>query len=79
MKNYRPPRCIAINHTRCPRRASKGSGDLFLCARHSTIWLMLLIEDGCSLSTRRMLAFAKWENAKEGRALINKMFGREAA
>lgn len=78
----RAPRCIAIDHgslRRCPRHACHGAGDLFLCRQHSTMWLMLLIDDGCSLPTRKMLAYTAWETAREGRRLIERMYARRVA
>ncbi len=72
--------CIAIDHERrCERPAGKRSGDIFVCARHSTMWLMLLLDDGCAPHTRRMLAFAKWETLAEGQRLIQQMRRRKWA
>jgi hypothetical protein len=76
----RRARCIAISDGhRCKRPAGKRSGDLFLCGAHSTMWLMLLIEDGCQTATRTMLAFARWETYAEGRRLIDRLYRRRAA
>ena len=52
----RPPaaRCIAIPDGRCPRKAAKRNGDLFVCTRHGRI-RMAIIDDWLSPQTRRML------------------------
>ena len=72
------PRCIAIPHTRCPRRAAKRNGDLFVCTHHGLI-TMAIIDDWLAPATRRMLALAQWETAAEGQRLIDRMRRREAA
>jgi hypothetical protein len=73
------PRCIAIPDRRCPRKASKRSGDLYLCTQHCRRITMLLIDDQYSSQTRRMLAFARWDTVVEGQALIDRLHRRKAA
>jgi hypothetical protein len=76
----RHPRCIALDGGwRCPRKAAKRSGDIYVCGQHSRMWLMLLIEDWCALPTRRMLAYSKWETYAEGKRLIERLHGKRAA
>ena len=73
------PRCIAITNTRCHRPAAlKRNGDLFICTKHS-FWTMVFVDDQLSATTRRMLAFARWETAREGQALIDRLHARRAA
>ena len=53
-------------------------GDLFICRRHS-MWTQLFIDDMLAPQTRRMLAYAEWETAREGQALIAHMHRKGAA
>ena len=73
------PRCICIEGRRCPRPAAISSGNIYVCSRHSTMWTMLLIEDRLSPQTRRMLALERWETARVGQALIDRMYARRVA
>lgn len=75
----RAARCIAISYVRCTRKAGKRSGDFYLCAAHSTMWTMLLLDDRCAPQTRRMLAFARWNTYAEGKRLIDRMHRKKAA
>jgi len=77
----RHPRCIALSAAgvRCPRNAGKRSGNIYVCRRHSTMWTMLLIDDGYSPGTRSMLAFSRWRTAREGQRLIDAMHRTVAA
>lgn len=72
------PRCVAIPNTRCSRKAGKRGGDLYVCSQHASLITMALIDDCYSPQTRRMLAFTRWENAREGQALVDRS-RREAA
>jgi hypothetical protein len=74
-----PPRCIAIDPTgvRCAHRAAMSNGDLFCCTRHGLITLAI-IDDWLAPATRRMLTYARWETAVEGRRLIDRMYRRAA-
>ncbi|MEQ1761100.1 MAG: hypothetical protein ABL986_22560 [Vicinamibacterales bacterium] len=79
MKARTLPRCIAVpDRRRCHRPAARRrNGDLYLCTKHS-LWTMLLIEDHLSPTTRRMLAYARWDTAHDGQRLIDTMYGRGA-
>lgn len=72
---YRAPRCIAmsVDERRCSRKAGKRSGNIYVCPQHATLWTMLLIDDMLSPPTRHMLAFARWETARDGQRLIRSM------
>ena len=74
------PRCIAMSADarRCSHKAGKPMGDLFICRRHS-MWTQLFIDDMLAPQTRRMLAYAEWETAREGQALIAHMHRKGAA
>jgi hypothetical protein len=75
----RHPRCIVLDgQRRCRRRAAFGMGDLFACASHGRITLAVM-SDWLSASSRRMLAFAHWETAREGQRLIDRMHREKAA
>lgn len=74
----RHPRCIAIPDRRCPHRAAKCNGDLFVCTRHGLI-TMLLIDDSLSPQTRLMLTQARWETASEGQLLIDRLYRKGTA
>ena len=73
------PRCIAIPDRRCPRKAVKRSGDIYVCNQHARLITMALIDDAYSPQTRRMLAWARWATVAEGQALIDRMRRRKAA
>lgn len=73
------PRCICIPDNRCTRKASKSSGDLFVCRQHATFWTLLLVGDQYSPRTRRMLAFSRWDTVAEGQQLIDRMHVRRVA
>ncbi len=76
----RTPRCIAITGTtRCPREAGKRSGDIFVCSEHARLITMALLDDRLAPETRRMLAFARWQTAREGQARIDCMYRRKEA
>jgi hypothetical protein len=74
-----PPRCIAIDHARCPRRACRRAGDIFVCSHHARLITMALIDDRLAPQTRRMLAYARWNFVAEGRRLIDRLRHRRAA
>lgn len=76
-----PPRCITMSADarRCPRRAGKRGGDIFVCGQHARLITMALLDDMLAPPTRRMLAFAHWETAREGQALIDRMYRKVAA
>ena len=76
----RIPRCIATltGETRCPRPAAKRNSDLFVCTRHGII-TMAIIDDWLATATRRMLAFSRWETARERQRLIDRLRSRRAA
>lgn len=70
-------RCIATSaHARCPNKAGKRSGDIYVCSRHSGLMTMALIDDMLAPATRRMLAWANWNTADEGQLLIDRMYRR---
>lgn len=68
----RTPRCIATSTDarRCPRKAGKRSGDIYVCSQHARLLTMALIDDRLPPQTRRMLALTPWETAREGQRLI---------
>ena len=72
------PRCILFNGPRrCHRPAAKRMGDLYCCASHGRITLLLL--DATSVATRKMLACSRWESPAEGQRRIDKMYRTRAA
>ncbi len=77
----RTARCIAMSADarRCPHKAGKRSGDIYVCSQHARLITMALIDDMLAPATRRMLAFTQWETAREGQALIDRMHRSEAA
>ena len=75
---YRTPRCIAISDRRCPRKAGKRSGNVYVCSQHAGLITMAIIDDRLSRWTRRMLAYRAWETAAEGQRLIDRLYRRAA-
>lgn len=68
------PRCIHMDEhgTRCRNKAIQRTGNLYACSRHATLFRLLFVSDLYSEETRHMLAYAAWNTADEGQALIDR-------
>jgi hypothetical protein len=73
------PRCIVlVGYHRCHRSAAKRMGNLYACCSHGRMTLAVLT-DWLSESSRRMLARRRWDTAREGQRLIDRLHRKDAA